>query len=200
MIIALLEKLFAKVLPKKATGRPSATPARTGNLPLMSITNQRVWVVNVEGRGRRMTIYESTLGNHCVMRSSWMMFMQPIPMRHTQLFSCLLLLATREWPHSGSRLTPGPVEMSYHCTSSKTSILIASTKQVTELASMQATPSSLPTMVPAYPSSDQSMDQSPGSPAPLVHKPIRKTVGMWKTPSVLPSFGSHPVKGKKSSR
>ena len=96
--------------------------------PLWSITNYRVHMVNVEGRGRRLTLQESTLKNHHVMRSSWMMFVHPIPMRHTQLFACLLLLATREWPHSGSRLTSRPVGMSHHCASSNASILITSTK------------------------------------------------------------------------
>ena len=83
----------------------------------------------MEGRGRRLTLWESTLSDHHVMRSTWMVFMHPIPMRHTQLFVCLLLLATKEWPHSESRSTPGPVETFYHCTSSIASILIALTKQ-----------------------------------------------------------------------
>ena len=58
-------------------------------------------------------------------------------MRHTHLFAYLLLLATREWPHSESELTLGQVEMFFHCVSSDTSILITLTKQVTQLALMQ---------------------------------------------------------------
>ena len=41
-------------------------------------------------------------------------------MRHTQLFAYLILLAAKEWPLSKSKLTPGQVEMFYHCVSSDT--------------------------------------------------------------------------------
>ena len=99
-----------------------------------------------------------------MMRSSLMMFVHPIPMRHTQMFTCLLLIASREWPHSESRLTLGPLEMFYHSTSSNTPIPIAVIKQVTLLALMQATPSSLPTMVPRYPSLNHPITLQHGSP------------------------------------
>ena len=55
-------------------------------------------------------------------------------MRYTWLFTCLLLLATREWPQSESELTLGQVKMFYHCISSNISIPIAITKQVTQLS------------------------------------------------------------------
>ena len=102
-----------------------------------------------------------------------MMFMHPTPMRHTQLFGCLLLLAAGEWPHPKSKSTLGQVEMFYHCVSSDTSIQITLTKQVTQLALMQATLGSLPTMVPGYPTLDHFMGLSPGSLVSPVHNPAR---------------------------
>ena len=66
-------------------------------------------------------------------------------------------------------VTQGQVKMFYHCISSNTSILITLTKQITQLALMWATPSSLPTMVPRYPSLDHFIGLSPGILAPLVH-------------------------------
>ena len=92
------------------------------------------------------------------------MFVNPTPMRHRQLFTYLLLLLTREWPHSEARLTLGKVEMFYHCISSDTSIPITLTRQVTQLALLQATLGSLPTMIPEYPSLDHFIWQ-PGSPS-----------------------------------
>ena len=53
--------------------------------------------------------------------------------------------------------------MFYHCASSNTSIPIALTKQVTQLALMQATLASLPTMVPRYPSLNCFIGLSSGS-------------------------------------
>ena len=107
------------------------------------------------------------------MGFSWMMFMHPTPMRHTQLFGYLLLLATREWPYSESKLTLGQAEMFYHCISSDTTILIALTRQVTQLALMQAMLGSLYTMVPEYPSLDHFMGISSSSLIPPVHNPTR---------------------------
>ena len=106
--------------------------------------------------------------------SSYMMFVHPKPMRHIHLFAYLLLLATREWPHSESKSTLGQVEIFYYCISSDTSIPIALTKQVTQLALMSATLGSLPAMVPRYPSLDHFMDLSSGSLFPPVQSPPDK--------------------------
>ena len=89
------------------------------------------------------------------------------------MFAYLLLLATREWPHSESELTLGQAEMFSHCISSDTSIPIKLTRQVTQLALMQATLGSLPTMVLKYPSLDLVMGLSSGSLVPSVHNPTR---------------------------
>ena len=80
-----------------------------------------------------------------------MMFMHPTPMRHTQQFTCHLLLATMEWLQSELRSTLGQAEIFYHCVSSNTLILIELTKQVTQLALMQATPGSVLTVVSRIP-------------------------------------------------
>ena len=115
------------------------------------------------------------------------MFMHATPMRHTQLFAYLFLPATREWPHSKSKLTLGQAEMFYHCVFSGTSTLITLTRQVTKLASMWVTVDSLPTMVPKS-----------GSQVHQVHNPARLTpIGMWQTPLVLPSWGSLHVRDWK---
>ena len=97
----------------------------------------------------------------------------PHTMRHTQLFTYLLLLAkrndltlTQSW-HWISR-------MFYHCVFSDTYILIALTKQVTQLALMQVTLGSLPTMVPVYPSLDHFMGLSSGSLVPQCTTPPDK--------------------------
>ena len=41
------------------------------------------------------------------------MFVHPTLMKHTQLFANLLLLVTKEWPHSESKSTLGQAEMFY---------------------------------------------------------------------------------------
>ena len=57
--IALLESLSAKVAWRKDIDRPSVIPARTTNSLLQWTTNQKVHMVSMEGRGRRLTLYES---------------------------------------------------------------------------------------------------------------------------------------------
>ena len=86
---------------------------------------------------------------------------------------CLPASATKEWPHSKSKLTMGQVEMLYHCVASETSILIALTKQVTQLSLMQATLGSLPTMIPGMPlfgSLHRPITWQPGSPSAQPHQ------------------------------
>ena len=107
MSIALPKSLSAKVVWRKDIGKPSFIPARLTSPLVQWTANQTVCLVSLERRGRRLTSKESTLRNHHMMRSSYMMFMHPTPMRHTQLFAYLLLLATNEWPLSESKLNWG---------------------------------------------------------------------------------------------
>ena len=55
--IALIESLSVRVAPKRAIDRPSVALARTANPLLQWITNWKVQMVGVEGRGRRLTVW-----------------------------------------------------------------------------------------------------------------------------------------------
>ena len=131
-----------------------------------------------------------------------MMFVYPTPMRHTQLFTYLLLPAKREWPHSESKLTLGKAEMFYHCFSSDTSIPITLTKtghQTGLNASNTRLAAYNGTQIPLFGSLHGCITWQPGSPS-AQSPPDELLLVCGRHPWSCHPRGSHHVRDLKLSK